>query len=122
MDLAALDRIASRSTPTVSFVDAESECTIWAKLEYEMPSGSTKDRIATRILSEAANAGLLADDSIVVEASSGSTSIAFAMTCAAIGVRFTAVMPAAVLVVLVLAVNVIGDYLRDRFNPKLMAR
>ena len=96
MDLAALDRIASRSTPTVSFVDAESECTIWAKLEYEMPSGSTKDRIATRILSEAANAGLLADDSIVVEASSGSTSIAFAMTCAAIGVRFTAVMPAAV--------------------------
>jgi peptide/nickel transport system permease protein len=31
-------------------------------------------------------------------------------------------MPAAVLVILVLAVNVIGDYLRDRFNPKLMAR
>jgi peptide/nickel transport system permease protein len=27
-----------------------------------------------------------------------------------------------VLVILVLAVNVIGDYLRDHFNPKLMAR
>ena len=27
-----------------------------------------------------------------------------------------------VLVILVLAVNIIGDYLRDRFNPKLMAR
>ena len=38
------------------------------------------------------------------------------------GLWWIAVMPAAVLVVLVLAVNVIGDYLRDRFNPKLMAR
>ncbi|MEK1888475.1 MAG: ABC transporter permease [Phyllobacterium sp.] len=37
------------------------------------------------------------------------------------GLWWIAVMPAAVLVVLVLAVNVIGDYLRDRFNPKLMA-
>jgi len=36
------------------------------------------------------------------------------------GLWWIAVMPAAVLVILVLAVNVIGDYLRDRFNPKLM--
>ena len=38
------------------------------------------------------------------------------------GLWWIAVMPASVLVILVLAVNVIGDYLRDRFNPKLMAR
>lgn len=38
------------------------------------------------------------------------------------GLWWIAVMPAAILVILVLAVNVIGDYLRDRFNPKLMAR
>jgi peptide/nickel transport system permease protein len=37
------------------------------------------------------------------------------------GLWWIAVMPASVLVILVLAVNVIGDYLRDRFNPKLMA-
>lgn len=37
------------------------------------------------------------------------------------GLWWIAVMPATVLVILVLAVNVIGDYLRDRFNPKLMA-
>lgn len=37
------------------------------------------------------------------------------------GLWWIAVMPAVVLVVLVLAVNIIGDYLRDRFNPKLMA-
>ncbi len=38
------------------------------------------------------------------------------------GLWWIAVMPASVLVILVLAVNIIGDYLRDRFNPKLMAR
>lgn len=37
------------------------------------------------------------------------------------GLWWIAVMPAIVLVILVLAVNVVGDYLRDRFNPKLMA-
>lgn len=37
------------------------------------------------------------------------------------GLWWIAVMPATVLVILVLAVNVVGDYLRDRFNPKLMA-
>ncbi|MBD9372727.1 ABC transporter permease [Rhizobium sp. ARZ01] len=38
------------------------------------------------------------------------------------GLWWIAVMPATVLVILVLAVNVIGDYLRDRFNPKLAER
>ncbi len=93
VNLGALDRIASTVTPTVAIDDAESECTLWVKLEYQMPSGSTKDRIAARILAEAAKAGGLHDDSVVVEASSGSTSIAFAMACASIGVRFVAVMP-----------------------------
>ncbi len=89
MNLAALDHIAATVTPTVPIDDPASGCTIWVKLEYEMPSGSTKDRIAARIL---ATAGL-DDTSVVIEASSGSTSIAFAMACAAIGVRFVAVMP-----------------------------
>lgn len=93
MNTAALDRIASRSTPTVPLDDLASGCTIWVKLEYELPSGSTKDRIAARILAAAAAKGVLTDESVVVEASSGSTSIAFAMACASIGVRFVAVMP-----------------------------
>jgi cysteine synthase A len=89
VNLAALAHIAATVTPTVPISDPASGCTIWVKLEYEMPSGSTKDRIAARILSTAP----LHDESVVVEASSGSTSIAFAMACAAIGVRFVAVMP-----------------------------
>ena len=35
------------------------------------------------------------------------------------GEWWIAVFPAAILVVLVLAVNIVGDWLRDRFNPKL---
>lgn len=38
------------------------------------------------------------------------------------GIWWIALFPALVLVVLVLAVNVIGDWLRDRFNPKLRGR
>jgi peptide/nickel transport system permease protein len=38
------------------------------------------------------------------------------------GIWWIALFPALVLVVLVLAVNVIGDWLRDSFNPKLRGR
>lgn len=87
-----LPRIAG-STATVPIEDEQSGCTIWVKLEYLLPSGSTKDRVAAFVLSHAIEHGDVHEDSIVVEASSGSTSIAFAMACAMIGVRFCAVMP-----------------------------
>jgi peptide/nickel transport system permease protein len=38
------------------------------------------------------------------------------------GIWWIATLPAATLVILVLAVNVVGDWLRDRFNPKLRNR
>jgi cysteine synthase len=66
---------------------------IWCKLEYLNPSGSTKDRIAAYILSKAWREGVIGPGSLVSEASSGSTSIAMAMVCAQLGVRFIAVMP-----------------------------
>src|SRR5262249_6975787 len=66
---------------------------LWVKLELQLPSGSTKDRIAAHILRTAIADGQIGDDTLVVEASSGSTSISFAMLCAHVGVRFRAVMP-----------------------------
>jgi cysteine synthase A len=66
---------------------------IWCKLEFLNPSGSTKDRIARYILSKALREGSLRPGGTVVEASSGSTSIAMALTCAQLGLRFIAVMP-----------------------------
>lgn len=38
------------------------------------------------------------------------------------GIWWIALFPALTLVILVLAVNVVGDWLRDRFNPKLRGR
>lgn len=66
---------------------------IWCKLEYLNPSGSTKDRIAAYILAKAWREGVIGPGALVCEASSGSTSIAMAMVCAQLGIRFIAVMP-----------------------------
>lgn len=38
------------------------------------------------------------------------------------GIWWIALFPALTLVILVLAVNIVGDWLRDRFNPKLQGR
>lgn len=66
---------------------------IWCKLEFLNPSGSTKDRIARFILEKAWRQGRVKAGSLVVEASSGSTSIALALACAQLGLKFRAVMP-----------------------------
>ena len=86
-------RSSTRPRPTVPLDDPASGCTIWLKLEYQLPSGSTKDRLAAHVLRRAVDAGRVHAGTTVVEASSGSTSIAFAMACAALGVRFLAVLP-----------------------------
>ncbi len=66
---------------------------VWCKLEFLNPSGSTKDRIARHILEKAWRRGELRPGATVVEASSGSTSIAFALACAQLGLRFVAFIP-----------------------------
>jgi cysteine synthase len=83
-------------TPLVGVSLDDTSPPIWCKLEFLNPSGSTKDRIAAYILSKAWRAGVLTHGARVVEASSGSTSIALAMVCAQMGLRFTAVMPESV--------------------------
>ena len=66
---------------------------VWCKLEFFNPSGSTKDRIARFILEKAWRGGRVTCGSLVAEASSGSTSIALALACAQMGLKFIAVMP-----------------------------
>src|SRR5678816_2758591 len=66
---------------------------VWCKLEFLNPSGSTKDRIARYMLEKAWRQGTLCPGDTVAEASSGSTSIALALACAQMGLRFIAVMP-----------------------------
>jgi cysteine synthase len=80
-------------TPTVPYEDERTGCTLWLKLDYLLPSGCTKDRMATNIVSYAIASGEVSSSTVVVEASSGSTSIALSMVCATVGVPFRAYMP-----------------------------
>ena len=80
-------------TPTIPFEDERSGCTLWLKLDYLLPSGCTKDRMATNIVAYAIASGEVSPSTVVVEASSGSTSIALSMACATVGVPFRAYMP-----------------------------
>ena len=86
-----LERLAP--TPLVPVQRDEKAPMIWCKLEYLNSSGSTKDRIAKYILEKALQEGELQSGDLVVEASSGSTSIALALACARMGLRFLAFLP-----------------------------
>src|ERR1700712_3181816 len=80
-------------TPTIPFEDVRTGCTLWLKLDYLLPSGCTKDRMATNIVGYGIASGEVSPSTVVVEASSGSTSIALSMVCATVGVPFRAYMP-----------------------------
>ena len=89
---------------------------VWCKLEFLNPSGSTKDRIARYILEKSWRQGRLKAGDHVVEASSGSTSIALALASAQLGLKFTAVMPEGVSNERVLIIRAYGGEVR--FTPK----
>ncbi len=81
------------ATPLIPIRISSSSRQIWCKLEFLNPSGSTKDRIARYILGNAYERGKVQAGDIVIEASSGSTSIAMALVCSQLGLRFIAVVP-----------------------------
>jgi cysteine synthase A len=58
---------------------------IWAKLEWENPTGSMKDRMAQAVIARAEQDGRLKPGGTVVEYTGGSTGTSLALVCAAMG-------------------------------------
>ena len=71
---------------------APANVSLFAKVESFNPGGSVKDRLAIAIILDAEQRGTLKPGQTVVEATSGNTGVALAMTCAARGYPFVAVM------------------------------
>jgi cysteine synthase len=66
---------------------------LWAKLEGNNPTGSTKDRIALAMVEAAEASGELTPDKTILEPTSGNTGISLAMVAKRKGYGLTVVLP-----------------------------
>ena len=72
---------------------ADGEAEIVAKAEFFNPMASVKDRIGANMVADAEQRGILKEDSVIVEPTSGNTGIALAYVCACKGYDLILTMP-----------------------------
>ena len=88
-----LDLIGNTPLVKLNSVTAGLAPTILVKVEYLNPGGSSKDRIASRIIDAAEAAGLLKPGGTIVEPTSGNTGIGLALVAQQRGYRCVFVLP-----------------------------
>lgn len=85
------------NTPLVELTNIEKQYSLkaklYAKVEYFNPTGSVKDRIALFMINDAFNKGLINENSVLIEPTSGNTGIGIAALCAMKNIKCILVMP-----------------------------
>ena len=89
----SIEMVGNTPLLKVNGFDAENRAEVYIKLEKMNPAGSTKDRAALGMLEDAEKAGLLKENSVIIEPTSGNTGIALAMLGKGKGYRVIIVMP-----------------------------
>lgn len=77
-------RLAMKTAPSVP---------VYAKLEFENPGGSVKDRAALRMIQDAMKDGRLSPGKVLIDSTSGNTGVAYSLFGAALGIPVKLVMP-----------------------------
>ncbi|HEV7955892.1 MAG: cystathionine beta-synthase [Microbacteriaceae bacterium] len=88
-----LDLVGNTPLVKLNSLTAGIAATVLAKVEYLNPGGSSKDRIATRIIDAAEREGLLKPGGTIVEPTSGNTGIGLALVAQQRGYRCVFVLP-----------------------------
>ena len=80
-------------TPLYKLKNDSGGAEVWIKLEGTNPGGSIKDRAAWGMLKDAQEKGLLTENTVIVEPTSGNTGIGLAMLGKALGLKVILTMP-----------------------------
>lgn len=85
-----LAKIGNTPIAAIQMIAGNRPHKVYLKLEGENPAGSAKDRTALFLLKNLESRGLIREDSVIVESTSGNLGVSLAMVCRASGYRFLA--------------------------------